>query len=65
MWDGSEFSVILLAEDVNGTAIFQIQSIWGTSPTELFIAVSDYFHPRSDCGIYYLLWWDGEAFHWL
>ena len=41
-----------------------INNIWGNSPTEVFLAVTDPAHESADCGPEYLLWWDGAAFHW-
>jgi hypothetical protein len=60
VWNGSGFTVLGYWENAG---IF-INAIWGNSPGEVFLAVSDPNHESSDCGPEYLLWWDGTNFHW-
>jgi len=40
-----------------------IQSIWGNSATEVFVALYDEDYDTG-CGSQFLLWWDGSEFHW-
>jgi hypothetical protein len=63
MWDGTSFKVLLFSDAEAGSRLL-INAIWGNSPTEVFLAVQDEGHPNPQCGIYYLLWWDGSEFHW-
>ena len=70
MWDGADFRVLaywpgtyLGPDDCDGR--INIQSIWGNSETELFLAVYDEDHYERACGEDgYVLWWDGTEFHW-
>jgi len=41
----------------------EFTSIWGNSPQEVFIAVEDDSYPRRECGINYIIWYDGKQFH--
>jgi hypothetical protein len=40
-----------------------ITSVWGNSPDEVFFTVRDGSFPRRECGVTYLLWFDGNEFH--
>jgi hypothetical protein len=62
--DGTGFQTLFTAGDGGAWPGAEIRAMWGNSPSEVFIAVSDEGIPRPDCGIYYLLWWDGSEFHW-
>lgn len=74
MWDGFEFTVIGYwpGEDVwypeteghDCLNAVGINSIWGNSPNEVFLAVSAQSHATEDCAPQILLWWDGSEFHW-
>jgi hypothetical protein len=37
--------------------------LWGLSPKEVFLTVSDREFRNYACGEYFSLWFDGEAFH--
>ncbi len=69
MWDGTSFTVlgywpgVLDGSECAGR--INIQSIWGNSPVEVFLAVNDLDNASRACGREeYVLWWDGTAFHW-
>jgi hypothetical protein len=73
VWDGSTFSVLAYwpgeesgeYPEINCEGQVIINSIWGNSDTEVFLAVYDesYFG-RSCTRPEFLLWWDGSEFHW-
>jgi hypothetical protein len=71
MWDGVEFVTLAYwpGEEVEDDGIhfcdgrLLIRSIWGNSPTELFLAVEESERSPHLCEEY-IMWWDGSAFHW-
>ncbi len=40
-----------------------VEGLWGLSPTEVFITLSDGTFSDFKCGEYFMLWFDGAAFH--
>jgi hypothetical protein len=71
MWDGVEFVTLGYwpGEKVEEDGIFycvgglHVHSIWGNSPTELFIAIEESERVPHVCDEY-IMWWDGSLFHW-
>jgi hypothetical protein len=58
--DETGFTLLL---DLSSDGTVFIQSIWGNSATEVFVALYDEDYDTG-CGSQFLLWWDGHEFHW-
>ena len=41
----------------------QVLGFWGTSPSEVFLAVGDSVYDNTACGAAFLLYFDGSSFH--
>lgn len=41
----------------------RITSMWGNGPNEVFFSLVDESFPRRECGVVYVLWFDGSEFH--
>ncbi len=41
----------------------RVTSMWGNGPNEVFFAIVDESFPRRECGVVYVLWFDGNDFH--
>jgi hypothetical protein len=71
MYDGHDFTILgywpgtqTVVEGINYCAgRLLIQSIWGNSPNEVFLAVEESEISLNTCEEY-VLWWDGTSFHW-
>ncbi|MFH2006823.1 MAG: hypothetical protein ABI333_09590 [bacterium] len=73
-WDGTEFTdlstwpceelEIAPGEIVCDNGLL-VESIWGNSPTELFVGLRDTSIWPGDCSALFLLWFDGVEYHWL
>jgi len=59
-YEGGDFTVLSDWQDEN----LAIQAIWGNSPMELFILVSDPDTTDAPCSKIRILRWDGTEFHW-
>jgi len=40
-----------------------ITSMWGNGPNEVFFTITDESFPRRECGVTYVVWFDGKEFH--
>ena len=49
---------------VAGEPELWINDIWGNNPDELFIAVTARLHEPDIPSRAYILWYDGDNFHW-
>jgi hypothetical protein len=61
-WDGVDYRNILSFSCFSGSQ--RINSIWGNASNEVFISTHDDDSPRTDCDTQYMMWWDGNEFHW-
>ncbi len=43
----------------------RITSMWGNGPDDVFFTFVDSSFPRRACGIAYVVWFDGQTFHWI
>jgi len=41
----------------------RITSLWGNGPNEVFFTLVDESFPRRECGVVYVVWFDGNEFH--
>lgn len=41
----------------------RITSLWGNGPNEVFFTIIDESFPRRECGVTYVVWFDGTDFH--
>ncbi len=41
----------------------RITSLWGNGPNEVFFTIVDESFPRRECGVTYVVWFDGKEFH--
>ncbi|MBN1654587.1 MAG: hypothetical protein JXA30_12525 [Deltaproteobacteria bacterium] len=41
----------------------RITSMWGNGPNEVFFTIVDESFPRRECGVTYVVWFDGNEFH--
>jgi hypothetical protein len=60
-WNGTNVEVIAKWDCT--TATTTIGGMWGNSPTELFVLMSDYSESRQPCGSQFLMHYDGSKFH--
>jgi hypothetical protein len=49
--------------DIYYEEVPRITSMWGNGPNEVFFTVLDESFPRRECGVVYVLWFDGNEFH--
>jgi len=60
MHEDGDFTVLADWQDAN----LSIGAIWGNSPTELFVIVSEPDTYEGPCSLIRILRWDGSEFHW-
>jgi hypothetical protein len=62
-WNGTSIETVAEWECDPNQNVAYISAMWGNSPTELFLVISDYSAYRQPCGNTFLLYYDGSQFH--
>jgi hypothetical protein len=59
----SELLLSRYLRDAGAGARIEIFSMWGSSPNEVFLSISDFNYLDYECGGLFAVWFDGSKFH--